>query len=67
MAKHSKYLRHEITCPEKDEKAVLLSEWHTENDQEILNGIRCDNVKLRDLSGTDCHWSCWEVISREKS
>ena len=67
MAKKSKYFRHEIICPEKGEKTVLLSEWHTEGDQEILNGIRCDNVQLKDLSGTDCQWTCWEEISREKS
>ena len=67
MTKKSKYFRHEITCPEKGEKTVLLSEWHAEGDQKVLNGIRCDNVQLKDLSGKDCQWTCWEEISEEKS
>jgi hypothetical protein len=66
MAQHPKYLRHAINCPENDNKAVLLSEWRIENGQETLNGIRCDNLHLKDLSGTDCQWSCWEKISGTK-
>ena len=66
MAQHLKYLRYEIKCPEKDHKNELLSEWRTENGQEILNGIRCNNSQLKDLSGADCQWSCWEQISRAK-
>ena len=67
MAQHTKYVRHEIKCPESKDKTELLSEWRTEDGQEILNGIRCDNPQLRDLSGADCQWSCWEHISRVKT
>ena len=66
MTQHPKYVRQEIECPEKGEKTKLLSEWRTDNDQEILNGIRCNNSQLKDLSGADCQWSCWEQISRAK-
>ncbi|MHC4105190.1 MAG: hypothetical protein ACYSR9_09630 [Planctomycetota bacterium] len=66
MTQHTEYLLHEIKCPERNDKAELLSEWRTENGQEILNGIHCNNAQLRDLSGTDCQWSCWKQISRAK-
>jgi len=66
MTQHPKYLRHTIKCPENDNKAVLLSEWRIEVGQEVLNGIRCDNSHLKDLSGADCQWSCWEKISGTK-
>jgi len=66
MAQDPKYFRHEINCPEKDDTVQLLSEWRTEDGQEILNGIGCNNSQLKDLSGADCQWSCWEQISRAK-
>ena len=67
MEPYPKYLRHEIKCPERDELVKLLSEWRTQDGQTILNGLHCDDSNLKDLSGADCQWSCWEQISRAKS
>lgn len=59
------YLRHKIECPERKGETELLSDWQTEDGIDILKGISCNNPRLRDLSGTDCQWSCWKQISQQ--
>jgi hypothetical protein len=66
MTKQSKWVKCQMTCPEGKGEGHLFLHWHVEGDKEVLNSIRCDNVYLRDLSGGDCQWSCWEQISREE-
>ncbi len=63
MKQLPRYVRHEINCPEGRGETELLSAWCAEGGRQVLNGIICNNPKLRDLSGTDCQWSCWDQIS----
>jgi hypothetical protein len=64
MVVQSKREKRTITCPEGIGKPQLFLEWRDEDGREILNSIYCDNLHLRDLSGGDCQWSCWEKVSR---
>ncbi len=51
-----------MECPEGRGTTEFLLEWGTEGDRDTLNGAYCNNPALRDLSGTECQWSCWEEI-----
>jgi len=66
MAKESRWVKCQMTCPEDKGEADLLIEWHTEGKKEILNSISCNNPKFKDLSSEDCEWSCWGKISKSK-
>jgi hypothetical protein len=65
MKKQSKWTTCQMTCPEGRGQGRLFVHWQVENDEEVIYSIRCDNVYLRDLSGGDCQWTCWEKISQE--
>jgi hypothetical protein len=67
MAKQSKWFTLEMKCPEGKGESKLLVEWRGEGGKEVLKSISCDNLYLRDLSGGDCEWSCWEEVSREEN
>ena len=64
MAKQSRWAKCKIKCPEKMGESELFIEWHIRRKKETLNSISCDNPKLRDLSGNECQWSCWEKFSK---
>jgi hypothetical protein len=64
MKKKSRFTTHKMTCPEKRGETSLLLEWQSEKGKELLNSIRCANPELKDLSGRDCQWSCWEKITK---
>lgn len=66
MADESRWMRHRLTCPEGRGQTELLLEWRGRGKEEILTGISCKNPRLLDLSATECQWSCWEEIIREK-
>ena len=67
MAKKSRWAKCQMQCPEGKGEGHLLVQWHTEGDKEVVHSIRCDNVYLKDLSGGDCQWSCWEKIVQKSS
>jgi hypothetical protein len=67
MGEKSVWVRRQIQCPEKRGESRLLLEWHIVDGEAALNGISCDNPQLKDLSGNDCEWSCWEQITETKS
>ena len=62
----SRWVKFEMVCPEGKGEAGLLLEWRSEGRGETLNSISCDNPVLRDLSGSECQWSCWEEILQKK-
>jgi len=64
MGEQSKWVKRRMACPEGMGESKLLLEWRVEPGREVLNSIRCNNYRLRDLSGEDCEWSCWEKITR---
>ena len=65
--KASRWCRCEMTCPEGKGEGSLFVHWQVEDDNEVVNSIRCDNIYLKDLSGGDCQWSCWEKVSQKES
>lgn len=65
MAKQSRWVKCRLECPEGMGETELFIEWHAEGEEELLNGITCNNAKLRDLSGRECRWSCWGKITPE--
>ncbi len=66
MGEQFRWVKRQIKCPEGKGQSELFLEWHVEKGAEVLNSISCDNPKLKDLSGEDCEWSCWEKISPGK-
>jgi hypothetical protein len=66
MEKQYRWVKRAIKCPEGRGESGLFLEWRVEGGEEILNSISCNNPELRDLSGRDCEWSCWERVSPEK-
>jgi hypothetical protein len=62
MAEKSIWMKHGMACPEGRGHAELFLEWQAERGEEVLNSICCNNPQLRDLSGSDCGWSCWDKI-----
>ena len=34
------------------------------NCHDHTNSISCCNIYLKDLSGGDCEWACWEEVTR---
>ena len=67
MQRYSRWVKRELTCPEEMGDTELLIEWLIEGEKEFLNGISCSNPYLRDLSGGDCRWSCWEKVATEEA
>jgi len=66
MVKKSRWVKLQIECPEGRGKHELLVELRAESGKEGVNSISCNNLYLRDLSGGDCQWSCWEQVSEYK-
>jgi hypothetical protein len=54
-----------ITCPEGKGDTRLLVEWQDCDGRSVVNSISCNNPQIRDLSGSDCKWSCWDRVSDE--
>lgn len=65
MRQQSRWARRFMKCPEGRGESHLFLQWRLKKGGEILNSVSCDNLHLRDLSGSDCQWSCWEKISKE--
>ncbi len=63
MTRKSNWENREIECPEEKQTANILLEWQTEKGSKVLQGVCCDNPKLRDLDNWECKWSCWEKIA----
>lgn len=59
--KYSRWQKIRLDCPEGRGQAELLAQWCRQGRKEKLQGLSCNNVKLKDLSGSDCHWSCWQM------
>jgi hypothetical protein len=66
MAEESRWVKYAMTCPEGRGESQLFVEWRVEGGEEVIGSASCDNAHLRDLSGTDCQWSCWERITEKK-
>jgi len=68
MGETYRWVKLQIECPAEKGESELLLEWHDHDEEgtEVLNGMSCDNPKLRDLSGQDCDWSCWERVAEKK-
>lgn len=66
MGETHRWVKLQIECPKEKGMSELLLEWHDEEGTEVLNSMSCDNPKLRDLSGQDCDWACWESVSEKK-
>ncbi|MBW1895474.1 MAG: hypothetical protein JRI47_00295 [Deltaproteobacteria bacterium] len=64
MAKQSRWVRREMTCPEGKGDTTLCLEWSFQQGRETLNSISCSNICLKDVSGADCEWKCWEEVTR---
>jgi hypothetical protein len=64
MARQSRWVRRKMRCPEGKGDTTLCLEWSSERGKEVLNSIRCNNICLKDLSGGDCKWSCWEKATQ---
>jgi hypothetical protein len=60
----SRWEQRDITCPEGKGEGHLLVEWKERRGKQVIESISCDNASLKDLSGTDCKWSCWKKESR---
>ena len=56
------WTRHRMKCPEGLGESDLLLKWRVKGKVKVLDGVECDNTYLKDLSGGDCQWSCWEKI-----
>ncbi len=66
MEEESRWVRRRFKCPEGMGESKLFIEWNVEGEKQVLKSISCDNLYLKDLSGGDCRWSCWEKISTQK-
>jgi hypothetical protein len=66
MREQSRWVRYQMQCPEQRGASQLLLEWRVKSGGEVLNSVSCDNPQLKDLSGSECQWSCWEQITRAK-
>lgn len=55
-----------MRCSEENCTTELLLEWKVEKGRKVLHSISCDNPRLLDYSGADCHWHCLEKISGGK-
>ena len=66
MAVQSKWVKCQMKCPEGRGEGHLFLHWHAKGEKKVLNAVRCDNMYLKDLSGGDCQWSCWEKVSEEE-
>lgn len=66
MVGKSRRVIRQMECPEGMGKASLLIEWRIERGKKVLYSISCNNPLLMDYSGQDCHWLCWDRISRRK-
>lgn len=64
MAKQVRWARRQMTCPEGKGETTLCLEWRFQKGKEVLNSISCCNIYLKDLSGGDCEWACWEEVTR---
>jgi len=54
-----------IACPEQEGEAELFLEWRRKEGKEVLYSSSCKNLKLLDLSGSDCEWTCWDVLEEK--
>jgi len=66
MIEQSRWMRHHMICPEGKGETELLLELRAIGGEDILNSISCKNPLLRDLSGSECSWSCWQRVIEEK-
>ena len=64
MMQETRWIKYKMECPEGMGTADLFSEWRVKKNGDVLNGICCDNLELKDLSGSDCQWSCWEEVEK---
>lgn len=67
MREQSRWVKYQMTCPEGRGESQLLLEWRVESGRESLKSVSCGNPRLRDLSGDNCQWSCWESITERKT
>ncbi len=66
MAVKSGWVRKRIECPEGLGLTELLVEWQAAGHEKTVNGITCKNPGLRDLSGRECRWSCWDSLAERE-
>jgi hypothetical protein len=66
MLKNARREMRQIECPEEKRTANVYLEWEDSWDKPMLNGICCDNPRLRDIDNWECEWSCWEQITGEE-
>jgi hypothetical protein len=66
MVERITWVKKQMNCPEGRGETELFAEWRHERGVDTLNSICCNNPLLRDLSGTDCRWSCWDRVAVEK-
>jgi len=67
MGDQSSWEKRHITCPEGRGEGDLLIEWKKPKPgKPVINSMSCDNPSLKDLSGTECEWSCWKEQARSK-
>ena len=64
MAELTRWVKQTMKCPEGRGETQVFMEWLNQGGKQVLNSISCDNPQLRDLSGSDCQWSCWEEITQ---
>jgi hypothetical protein len=47
-------------------EAELLVEWRKKDGKLVANSVSCNNSKLMGLKPTDCEWSCWEEVEKNR-
>ena len=65
MAEDRRWEKCRISCPEQGAEAELFLEWRRQEGKEALYSSSCKNPKLLDLSGTDCQWTCWDILEKK--
>jgi hypothetical protein len=55
----------QFRCPEQEMVANLLIQWRETEGKPALNGVSCDNPRLKDLDNWECGWACWQQIASE--
>ena len=65
MTEDRRWEKCRISCPEQEGEAEIFLEWHRKEGKDVLYSTSCKNLKLLDLSGSDCEWTCWDVIEKK--
>ena len=65
MSENPRWEKCRVTCPEQEGEAELFLEWHRKDGKDVLHSSSCKNTKLMDLSGSDCEWTCWDMIEEK--